>query len=130
MNAPLLDARDHFEMLADLRRAILGYTPEWSAGPLTRGSALMQVFAGYVENLIAGLNRMPDRGLLVFLDMMGTHLLPAQAARAPLIFSLTEGSPVDVTLPASTQVAAQPQPATPSALQPNPDWPGPVIFAT
>src|SRR5262249_670936 len=96
----------------------------------TKASAVMKIFARYLELLNEGLNQVPDRSLLAFLDMMGTNLLPAQAARAPLVFNLIEECPVDVTLPSNSEVAAPAQPTAPSAVQPNPEQNEPVIFAT
>jgi len=131
--APLVDERDQLKALSELHRAVPGYTPEWSPAAHSKASAVMQVFARYIQSLIDGLNQVPERSLLAFLDMMGTRLLPAQAARAPLVFTLIEGSPVDVTLPANSQVAAAPRPIAPSALQPNADpsvQAETIIFAT
>jgi uncharacterized phage protein gp47/JayE len=125
-----VEALDQSQELAELRRAIPGYTPGWSPGPTTKASAVMQVFARYLQLLNEGLSQAPDRSLLAFLDMMGTNLLPAQAARAPLVFSLIDGSPVDVTLPSNSEVAAPVQPKVPSAIQTNPGQSESIIFAT
>jgi uncharacterized phage protein gp47/JayE len=128
--ATTVEALDQSKELAELRRAIPGYTPEWSPGATTKASAVMRIFARYLELLNAGLTQAPDRSLLAFLDLMGTYLLPAQAARAPLVFNLIEESPVDVTLPSNSEVSAPAQPAAPSAIQTNPGQSEPVIFAT
>jgi uncharacterized phage protein gp47/JayE len=125
-----VEALDQSKELAELRRAIPGYTPEWSPGVTTKASAVTRIFARYLELLNEGLDQAPDRSLLAFLDMMGTNLLPAQAARAPLVFNLIDGSPVDVTLPSSSEVAAPVQPKAPSAIQTNPGQSEPIIFAT
>src|SRR5262249_28248643 len=125
-----VEALDQSKELAELRRAIPGYTPGWSPGVTTKASAVMRIFARYMELLNEGLDQTPDRSLSAFLDMMGTNLLPAQAARAPLVFSLIDGSPVDVTLPSNSEVAAPAQPTAPSAIQTNPGQSEPVIFAT
>ncbi len=133
MSAPVVDPRDQTGVLAELTGNLPGYTPEWSAGPGAAASALMRVFARYAGILIGGLNKVPQRGLLAFLDMLGTHLLPAQAAEAPLVFTLAENSPVDVTLPENSQVAAPPQPSVPSLASTNSPAaaaPQPLLFAT
>ena len=44
----------------------------------------MRIFARYLEILAQGVNQVPERSLLAFLDMLGSHLLPAQAAAAPM----------------------------------------------
>ena len=82
ISAPVRDARDEAAVLKELLRNIPGYTPEWPPPAGTFASSLMRVFARYMSILIAGLNQVPDRSLLAFLDMMGMHLLPAQAALA------------------------------------------------
>lgn len=131
--APLIDARDQAKLLEELRRMVPGYTPEWSPGAPGKAWALMQIFARYMEVLNAGLNQAPERGLLAFLDMLGTSLLPARAARAPLVFSLMDDSPVDVTLPAGSEAAAPAQPLPPSPLHVElgqQNQPQPAIFAT
>jgi len=138
MSSPPLDpaARDQPAIMADLVRRLHGYTPELSSGVNGRAAtALLQVFARYQELLGGGLAQVPGRSFLAFLEMLGIELLPAQAASAPLVFSLTDGSPVDVTLPAGSQVAATPAPAAPSLdsagtrVQPAPP-PEPAVFAT
>jgi hypothetical protein len=65
--------------------------------------------------------------------MLGTHLLPAQAARVPLVFSLIDGSPSDVTLQQRSQVAAIPPPSAPSLEQIDSGTPKqgePIVFTT
>lgn len=117
----------------NLTRRIPGYVPELSAALAEPGRALTEVVARYLELLESGLAQVPNRSFLAFLGMMGTHLLPAQAARAPLVFSLIDGSPVDVTLPERSQVAATPAPPAPSLLpasDPTGQSTDPIVFAT
>jgi uncharacterized phage protein gp47/JayE len=133
LSAPVLDPRKQADVLAALTRDLPGYTPEWTPGPASPGLALMKIFARFAGILIGGVNRVPDRNQLAFLDAMGIHLLPAQAAEAPLVFTLAQTSPVDVTLPANSQVAAPPQPAVPSVATADPPQIAssqPVPFAT
>jgi hypothetical protein len=133
LSAPVLDPRKQADVLAALTRDLPGYTPEWTPGPASPGLALMKIFARFAGILIGGVNRVPDRNQLAFLDAMGIHLLPAQAAEAPLVFTLAQTSPVDVTLPANSQVAAPPQPALPSVATADPPQIAssqPVPFAT
>jgi hypothetical protein len=136
LNPPVIDPRDQAGVLAGLVTDLPGYTPEWSASTGKTGVTLMRILARYAGVLIGGLNQLPQRELLAFLDMLGTHLLPAQAAQAPLVFSLVENSPVDVTLPKYSQVAAPPPPVVPT-LSSRPSTtastsgaPQPLIFAT
>lgn len=98
----------------DLILRARGYTPEWHPAPGTPGHALAQAFARYIQLLKAGLAQAPNRSFMAFLEMLGVELLPAQAGRAPLVFTLMDESPVDVTLPEKSQVAATPAQPAPS----------------
>jgi hypothetical protein len=132
-SAPLLDGRDQAALLAELYRNLPGYTPAWSPQGGTASAALLRIFARYLEILVTGLNQAPDRNLLAFLDTLGISLLPAQGARAPLVFGLMDNSPIDATLPANSQVAAPVQPPSPSPLLATEGPPAeaePVVFAT
>ena len=131
--APVIDNRKQSDVLAELRKNIPGYTPEWAPAEGAAGSALMFIFARYMSILTSGLNQVPNRSLLAFLDMMGTRLLPAQAARSPLVFALMDSATVDPILPANSQVAAPTQPAPPSppgASEAQQSPPQTVVFAT
>lgn len=129
---PDRSGRDQQAILDDLLRRLPGYAPELSPGSTT-ARTLMQILARYMELLGAGLDRVPERSFLAFLEMLGAQLLPAQAARAPLVFGLIDGSPVDLTLPARSQVAAALPPVAPSlasvdVIPVKP--PSQVVFAT
>jgi hypothetical protein len=119
--------------LRELYERLPGYTPGWSPSPGTAGAALLAVAARYAAILGAGVNRLPERAMLGFLDRLGVALLPAQSARAPLLFELIPDSPVDVTLPANSQAAAPPQVEPPSPLlaaEAEPASSEEVVFAT
>lgn len=128
MSAPTIDGRDAAAILAALLARRPGYTPGWAPEPGGPGESLLQINARYAELLIAGLDALPERAQLAFLDRLGVSLLPAQAARTPLVFSLLPNSALDVSLPANTQVAAPSPPAGPRDGAAAP--PEPVIFAT
>ena len=130
---PIIDPRDRYAIYADLRRRLAGYTPGWEPAEGTAGAALHHVFARFTEIFLEGLNQAPDRSFLAFLDTMGDALLPAQSARAPLVFKLMENSPVDVPLPKDSLVAAPPQPNPPSPLledEAPAEEPTAILFAT
>ncbi len=131
---PIIDPRTRADVLASMLRRAPGYLPGlWRAAGQSADGALMQVFARYMELLIEGLNQMPDRSLLAFLDMLGVELLPAQAARVPLVFTLMKDSPLDPLLPADSQVAAPAQLLPPSLLpkgEENVAAPQSAIFST
>ena len=112
---PAVDPRDWEAMAAAMRARIGGYVPGWQPRPGSASGALLEVFAHHLELLAGGLNQVPERSRLAFLDMLGTSLLPARSARAPLVFSLMDTAPSAVTVPKDTRVAAPaaPVPASP-----------------
>ncbi len=118
-------------IMQSLLRRVPGYTPEWSLAPGTKGYALLEVLARYQSLLDIGKGGLPERNLLAMLDMLAMPLLPAQAARAPVVFQLNPDSAVDVTVAADSQLAAQPPPPPPSPLAGAPVGnPPPVLFFT
>jgi hypothetical protein len=136
LSAPAIDPRDQAQVLADLAADLPGYAPELSVTKAAAGMTLMSILSRYAGSLIDGINQMPQREFMAFLDMLGTHLLPAQAAEAPLVFTLAPNTPVDVTLPQNSQVAAPPPPVVPSqssassAASSSAAAPQPLIFST
>ena len=54
-----------------------------------RGPALARIFARYLYAVIQRLNQAPEKNKLAFLDTLGLSLVPAQAARAPIVFELS-----------------------------------------
>ncbi len=118
LNAPVIEGRDRAAFLGSLMKDLAGYVSGWVPTDPGNSVALMRIFARYLEILAEGLNQVPERSLMAFLDMLGTQLLPAQAAEAPLVFSLIENAPVDITLPAGSLLAAPARLTPPSAFQP------------
>ena len=110
MQSPPIDPRSRDELVAQLT-ALAQRFSGWRPAPDGRpdpGSALIAVGARFAEIVVERVNRVPERNYLAFLNMIGTRPLPPQAARVPLTFSLAEGLPADVMVPAGTQAAAQP----------------------
>lgn len=91
----------------DQAKLLTGEWPEFDPG---RGvsAALVGVFSRFTDIIIRRLNRVPDKNLLAFLDLLGASLLPPQPARVPLTFTLAAGGTTDAVVPAGTQVAAPP----------------------
>ena len=110
---PVIESRD----AAAIARALLanraGYVPEWTAVD-DAGSALQRIAARYLEIQADGLNAMPQRLQLDFLQSLGANVLPAQPARAPLVFTLLPTASSDATVAAGTRVAAVLAPPAPS----------------
>lgn len=130
---PDLDPRRQADVTAEILRNLPGYIPGWMPSDGSSAMAINKIFSHYMEMLARALNQAPDRSFLAFLDMLGMCKLPARPARAPLVFTLMDNAPVNVSLPASSRVAAAPQPAPASALTENTDTSTasqPVVFAT
>jgi hypothetical protein len=106
-----------------------GYLPGWSPASGSAAAGLLRVAARYADLVAASAGRAPDRALLALLDLLGLELLPAQPARAPLVFSMLPDSPVDITLPPGAQVAAPARSAPPAPVgAPQPLAPQPTLF--
>lgn len=122
---------DSQAILQSLLRRLPGYTPKWTLAPGAKGYALLAVLARYRALLDIGASGLPERNQLALLDMLAIPLLPAQAARVPVVFQLTQECPVDVTVAADSQLAAQPPPLPPSPLTAaSQSDPAPVLFFT
>lgn len=93
-----------------------GYTPEWrvARGHGDAGLGINDILARYVEIQGEGLNAMPQRLQLEFLDVLGASVLAPQPARAPLVFKLLDTASGDATVPQGTRVAAVLPPPAPS----------------
>jgi len=87
-STPKLDMRDAQQIVQALQAQSPGYTPGWLLPADDVGNALAQVFARYLQALGERLNQAPDKNKLAFLDQLGISLLPAQAARAPVVFQM------------------------------------------
>jgi hypothetical protein len=70
------------------------------------GLALLQAFAHIAGVVADRVNRVPDKNLHAFLDLIGVRPAPPLPARAPLTFALAAGATADVVVPAGTRVAA------------------------
>jgi|GEM_PF-823222 hypothetical protein len=107
MTVPKIDNRDAEAILKQISEMVPFYTPEWNYKTKDAGFALLKIFAQIFEGIIGRLNRVPDKGFIEFLNMAGVGLLPAQQARAPLVFNLSKGAPEPVLIPTGVQAAAK-----------------------
>lgn len=135
MPTPLLDDRTKDDVLEELLENVPGYSAYWRPREGAAGYALLQVVSRYCGLVIGALNGAVDKAELAFLDALGIDLLPPQAARVPLVFTLTPDAPVDPPLPAGTQVAASPPPVLATSIAPPPQAqatssPDQLVFAT
>lgn len=119
IQTPKLDWRTREEIVAHIRDLIPAFVPSWARGPGKPwpggdpGAALVEIFARFMEVIIERLNRVPDKNLLAFLEMIGVSLLPPMPARAPVQFFLAAGATDDGSVPEGTPLAtAGPAPLT------------------
>src|SRR2546421_5134625 len=90
---PILDERDLRAILQQLRTLAAPAVPEGT--PPAAGDAgmmLQRIYARLLELALQRLNRVPEKNLLTFLDLMGVSLLPPSPARAALTYGLTPGT--------------------------------------
>lgn len=106
---PVLDPRIARQIRDELLARRPAYLPEWLPSENGPDAALAWIAARYLEMLLQRLNLAPEKNRLAFLDLLGIDLVPAQSARAPLVFQLSAQAPA-VTLPAGSRVAAPPPP--------------------
>ena len=108
VDAPRIDPRDFKKLLADRISIAPYYTPDWSiTDEKDMGFALLKIFTHIHEEIINRLNRVPDKNFTAFLEMLGIKLMPAQPAKVPVTFYLSEGLSGGVYAPAGTQIATE-----------------------
>ncbi|MEP7117824.1 MAG: hypothetical protein ABI880_09590, partial [Acidobacteriota bacterium] len=106
-----LDGRDAQALLAAILARRVGYTPEWLAADKSAGAGLAAIAARYLEAVVQRLDQVPPKLKLGFLDIAGLSLVPAQAARAPVVFRLNDQA-AGGSAPARTPVGAAPPPGS------------------
>ena len=106
-----LDPRDATQVVADLLARRAGFVPGWLPAERGPDAALLQAVARFAHSIIQRLNQAPEKHRLAFLDMLGVQLIPAQGARAPLVFKLAANA-ADMRAVAGTRAAAPPPPGS------------------
>lgn len=85
-----LDDRRFEDLVAEARRRIPGYTPEWTDhNDSDPGMTLVHLFAWLAEMILWRLNRVPDKNFVKFLELIGIELRPPTPAQAELSFTLS-----------------------------------------
>ncbi len=102
---PVLDPRSAQNFYAGLAALQPAFVPELAVAPSGQTTALMQITARFSAIVAQRLVQAPDRDKLAFLDMLGVTLIPAQPARAPLVFTPLPLSN-DSRIPAGTRAGA------------------------
>jgi predicted phage baseplate assembly protein len=104
--APELDTRRFQELVNEAKRQIHEKCPAWTDHNVhDPGVTLIELFAWMTDQIIYRLNRVPDRNYVKFLELIGVHLYPPTAARAPVTFWLAAPQPETVTIPRGTELA-------------------------
>jgi predicted phage baseplate assembly protein len=120
LEAPLLDTRTFDDLVAEARRRIPRYSPQWTDfNESDPGITLVQLFAWLTELMLYQMNQVPERNYIKFLQLLGLELRPAQPAEVHLTFSAQAGATQVDPIPPRTQASAQP-----------PDGGNPLIFET
>lgn len=105
--APLtLEPRDAEAFAQAATSRLAAYLPGLRVDDGTVGAALAQVFARNAKALADAVNQAPEKNELAFFDLLGVELLPAQAARAPIVFRALANIG-DSRVPAGTRVGAK-----------------------
>ncbi len=109
MEAPRLDDRSAQDVLAEAQDLAKNtYLPGvWTgyADPGDPAFQLLGVFARLMEILIERLNRVPEKNLLAFLDMVGVEPSPGSPATLPVTFLPSAKALEGGLIPAGTQIA-------------------------
>jgi hypothetical protein len=103
---PNLDDRQFKDLMEELRTHTTRYVPGWTDHNLSDpGITMLELLAWLSETVLYRLNRIPDRYYQNFLLLTGYTQHPAQAARAEVIFQLSEAQPNAVFIPRGTRLA-------------------------
>lgn len=115
--SPAIDGRSYDEVVSETEALVEAYTKDpaqpgsgWRplAGRPDAASALVRIFARMAKHVIDRVDRIPDRSLLAFLNLIGVEPEPPRPARVALTFTLAQGSTVEPVVPAGTQIGADP----------------------
>ncbi len=115
LEPPNLDDRRWQDLVEQVQALIPTYAPEWTdRNPSDLGITLIELFAWLTEGLIYRLNRVPDKNLIAFLNLIGVTRDPATPATTTLTYRLANGM-APLVLPKGSQ-AATPQTESEQAI--------------
>lgn len=101
---PNLDDRTWQDIVDQARALIPKYAPEWTDhNPSDLGITLIELFAWIVESMIYRLNRVPEKNLIEFLNLLGITRDPAVPASTWLTYRLSGRSAI--TIPRGNQAS-------------------------
>jgi predicted phage baseplate assembly protein len=104
--APRLDDRTFEDLVAEARRRIPTYTPEWTDHNLSDpGITLLELFAYLTDVMLYRLNRVPERHYIKFMELIGMILREPEPARTESTFWLTTPQSFEITIPLGTEIS-------------------------
>src|ERR1700682_1358689 len=99
-----LDDRRWLDLVDEGRALIPFYSPGWTDHNVhDPGITLIEMFAWLAEMDIYQLNRIPERHLLKFIELLGIYPKPPQPAIAALNLVLPDGSTAILEIPQSVE---------------------------
>ena len=102
IDPPNLDDRNWQDIVNQAKALIPKYAPEWTDHNTSDlGITLIELFAWIVESMIYRLNRVPEKNLIAFFNLLGITRDPA----TPASTYLTYQSNTSVTVPKGSQAA-------------------------
>jgi hypothetical protein len=114
---PVLDPRTAQDFYAEVTALQPAFVPELLAASAGNTATLLQILSRFSAVVTQRLNQAPDLDKLVFLDMLGISLIPAQPARAPLVFEPLQ-LVANGQIPAGTRAGASlPSVSTPMVFE-------------
>jgi predicted phage baseplate assembly protein len=114
---PLLDDRRFQDIVDQAKLLIPQYCPEWTDHNVSDpGVTLIELFAWMTDMLLYRVNQVPTKNYIKFLELIGVKLEEPRAAIAPVTFYLSATQPVDITLPANTEVATVRTESSPATI--------------
>jgi hypothetical protein len=102
----VIDPRTSDDLMQGLLTRLPAFVPEWQPAPGGAGDALLWVYAEFLHALSERIAQAPDKNEMAFLDMLGLDVLPAQGARAAVVFTTLPGAG-DGQAPAGTRLNAK-----------------------
>ena len=105
---PIIDPRNYETLVEQIKELLVKHycKDEWDDIKSDKQAfALIHIFSRMMEITIQRLNRVPEKNLLTFLDLIGLQLFPPRVARVPLTFTMAEGESRYEKVPAGIQAA-------------------------
>lgn len=103
---PKLDERSVETLVEEAKSLALKHTPEWrDHSERDFGTTLLRLFAGMMASDITRLNKVADKSLQYFLNLLGVTRNPPTPASAELAFTVTGDTPFEIQ--AGSQISTE-----------------------